>query len=652
MSKYPSTSFDKCDLFDGIHWKDYFDYSSFQQATPPPQTLEEKIEAVDEKIKKILDQVPAEDRYQVNDPDAKIYSKAQLLAFREGVQTSPELPMELRVIPSVDPNIGASLAQEKNWRSIAWNQAEVTELSKEIEGKHAELTRTQNALKESETLEDFFEEDDYSDWIQEWARAMKHDYKNATLLSPPWMSPGINHFPAREQLGQRQMNPDQPGPSSQYGAIDQADVAVISPRQTMRKPVIRIEAPEDVEPVAAQQNDDAPGGDEVEMKYGAEHVIRLFVPVSLCMALVVATMNSIDFYGESNGQALLYTPFTKPTEDTGEKVLYSLGNAAVLLAFIIVMTVALICLYKYRFYRIIHGWLFVSSLLLLTMFVTLYVVQIFKTFNVSASLITVFFGIYNFATLGMICIHWKGPLILQQAYLIIVSALMALTFLKYLPDWTVWTVLGAISIWDLIAVLTPKGPLRILVETAQERNEPIFPALIYSSGILYPYTLLSMVDTDEPAPMEKAKVKRYAVKPAGSAETAVLNDGDVIEEAPIDADAIEQAPEAKDEAATTVVTPPARAVTEERGIKLGLGDFIFYSILVGKASTYYDWNTTLACYVAILIGLCLTLLLLAVYKKALPALPISIFFGLSFYFLNAGILSPFCSRVTENLLVY
>lgn len=83
---------------------------------------------------------------------------------------------------------------------------------------------------------------------------------------------------------------------------------------------------------------------------------------------------------------------------------------------------------------------------------------------------------------------------------------------------------------------------------------------------------------------------------------------------------------------------------ERTDIKLGLGDFIFYSILVSKAAVY-SYTTFAACTLVILVGLGLTLLLLAVRGKALPALPISIFLGITFYFLVRYLIQPWIQEV-------
>jgi presenilin 1 len=89
---------------------------------------------------------------------------------------------------------------------------------------------------------------------------------------------------------------------------------------------------------------------------------------------------------------------------------------------------------------------------------------------------------------------------------------------------------------------------------------------------------------------------------------------------------------------------------EEKGrnsIRLGLGDFIFYSVLVAKAAEY-SFTTFVVCMLVILAGLGGTLILLSVFHHALPALPISICLGIFFYIVTRFLVQPWLENILNK----
>ncbi|KAJ3259290.1 Presenilin-1 [Boothiomyces macroporosus] len=349
----------------------------------------------------------------------------------------------------------------------------------------------------------------------------------------------------------------------------------------------------------------------------------------------------------------------------------SLIIAGIIMGQIVVATVIMACLFRYGQVKIIYGILGVLILMLLGLFGYQLALMLLTISNIPFDWISFVFCLWNFVAVGLAAIFWKGPQVLQQGYLVLMSSMMAFS-LSSLPALVTWILLGFLAVWDLIAVLCPYGPLRIMLESAQKNNTELPAALIYSAMVwvgmaappspkqkhplaspsqISPIELPQPLDVDE---IVQDKPKVAVVDPSNEVNGS---SADITSESPRDrgmdvADNLETKRLTSEIEMTELdrngeaAQPQEEEEEEETGLKLGLGDFVFYSVLVGRASLY-DWITTIISILAVLSGLVLTIFILVLKRKPLPALPISIFFGIIFFLVASLTLSP----MMEDLVV-
>ncbi|QCD97187.1 presenilin-like protein At1g08700 [Vigna unguiculata] len=401
-------------------------------------------------------------------------------------------------------------------------------------------------------------------------------------------------------------------------------------------------------------------------------IIGVMSPVSICMFLVVLLVYALS--SPSSSAATITTAANlvyaeNPTDSPAEKFEGALLNAVVFVGLIAIVTFLLVLLYYYNCTAFLRHYTRFSAFFVLASMGGSILLSLLQRFSIPLDAVTSLLLLFNFTVVGVLSVFAGGiPIILRQAYMVCLGIIVAAWFTK-LPEWTTWTLLVALALYDLVAVLAPGGPLKLLVDLASTRNEEL-PALVYEArptvATRTPAALgfiVAGVSDSEASRIELQVVSRDNVSNNDDEDDIDVNHGrsdegessplvggmrfgeDVINEemSPL----VEMSGIGDGEEAERVM----REIGGERGIKLGLGDFVFYSVLVGRAAMY-DLMTVYACYLAIISGLGCTLILLSVCRQALPALPISIALGVLFYFLTRLLMEPFIVGTATNLMMF
>jgi len=228
------------------------------------------------------------------------------------------------------------------------------------------------------------------------------------------------------------------------------------------------------------------------LRYYAKEISSIIRPVILCICLSILwvkltrtvdtsliTSTDINIIGNGSSSGESEAP---PDGFDYKGLLNSFLNAGLIIGNIVIATFVILLLFKFNCSKVLYGLFMFTVFMLIGIFGYNLLSTLIYIYNIPMDWITLIIFMFNLSIVGVIVIFWKGPARIQQGYLILMSSLMAFS-LTGLADWTTWILLALLACWDLIAVLCPFGPLKMLVEHSDSNKQMIPQALIYSTMI-------------------------------------------------------------------------------------------------------------------------------------------------------------------------
>jgi len=177
--------------------------------------------------------------------------------------------------------------------------------------------------------------------------------------------------------------------------------------------------------------------------------------------------------------------YQQPPHDSTVHILAgSFLNAALIVALAAFFTTLFVILFLFNYRRVLLCLLKIFLAVLLAGPWAYFLYQLVSVYQLKMELISYFLIVINFSVVGwyyVVVVSDDENRNTKKVFVVLLCLAMSWPFLE-MPEWTVWSSLLSLAVYDLCAVLTPCGPLRLVINKGISDQDLNMPGLMYTGS--------------------------------------------------------------------------------------------------------------------------------------------------------------------------